>query len=254
MGMNKKNRKLTICHLYSEELNLYGDRGNIIALSKRCEWRGIETNIICVGIDEKFSPLEYDIIFLGGGQDYEQSLIHDDLIFKKGNAIKRAVQENVVFLCICGGYQMMGEYYIDQSGKKIECLGAIPVKTKSEKIRLIGNIICENDKLKSEGKDYLLIGFENHSGRTYLGENVNPLGKVITGFGNNGEDFTEGARYKNVFCTYMHGSFLPKNPDMADKIIQLALARKYPENFKLEPLEDIFEKKAREIMIEKKEK
>ncbi len=201
--------------------------------------------MLSCGLGDRFDAGDYDIIFLGGGQDYEQSLIRNDLINVKGPSILKSVEEGVVFLCICGGYQMMGEYYTDQSGSRMECLKAIPVRTETGPKRLIGDILCNSSELEAEGADPLLIGFENHSGRTFLGEGVSPLAHVITGSGNNGEDGTEGARYKNVYCTYMHGSFLPKNPDMADRILFTALKRKYPEISGLESLNDGFEELAR---------
>ncbi len=247
--MIKSDIKFSICHLYPDLLNLYGDRGNILALKKRCEWRGISVEIHNVGLDRKFEPDLYDLIFLGGGQDFEQSLILRDLVDVKGDEIKRCVEEGKVFLCICGGYQMMGEYYLDQSGTKMECLNAIPLHTIAGDKRLIGNVVCHSEELKSKGVDPVLVGFENHSGRTYLGEGVAPLAKIISGFGNNGEDGLEGARYKNVYCTYMHGSFLPKNPQMADILIKNALYKRYGQQFKLEILEDDFSENARYRII-----
>ena len=243
--MEKGSYKLNICHLYSEELNLYGDRGNIITLSKRCSWRGIGASVVSKGIGEDFDHREHDIVFLGGGQDLEQNIIRDDLMNIKGSQIREAVDEGVVFLTVCGGYQMMGEYYIDHEGKKMECLAAIPVRTETGDDRLIGNIVCESDEFEIP----VLAGFENHLGRTFLGEGARPLARVIKGYGNNGKDGTEGARYKNVFCTYMHGSFLPKNPKAADRMIQIALERKYGRNITLDPLDDRFETMAREKVI-----
>ena len=246
--MTDEKLRLQICHLYSKQLNLYGDRGNVIALVRRCAKRGIDVEVSSCGMGENFDAQKYDIVFLGGGQDFEQTLIRKDLIEVKGPSILRAVTEGVVFLCICGGYQMMGEYYIDQEGKKLQCLNAIPIRTETGPERLIGNIICSAPELGSGSSDPVLIGFENHSGRTFLGDGAMPLGRVLLGYGNNGEDKTEGARYNNVYCTYMHGSFLPKNPEMADSIIATALKRKYPYFSGLEPLDDGFEKKAREYM------
>ncbi len=246
--MNDSSLHLNICHLYAQQLNLYGDRGNIISLVRRCGYRGIKTEVVSCGIGEDFDALGYDIVFLGGGQDFEQALIRNDLIGNKGPSIIKAVNEGVVFLCICGGYQMMGEYYIDQGGNRLECLKAIPVRTETGVARLIGNVICSSAELGNDPEENILIGFENHSGRTYLGEGATALGSVILGAGNNGEDGTEGARYNNVFCTYLHGSFLPKNPAMADRIIATALKRKYPDFTALSPLDDVFEKAARDDM------
>ncbi|MDD4716637.1 MAG: glutamine amidotransferase [Eubacteriales bacterium] len=245
--MNRdKEYCLKICHLYSKQLNLYGDRGNMIALAKRCEWRGISAQIESCEIGESFDACSFDIVFLGGGQDFEQNLIRNDLLEVKRPSILRGVEEGVVFLCICGGYQMMGEYYIDQSGEKIDCLNAIPIRTETGGERLIGNLICTSEELRRLGADPLLIGFENHSGRTFLGDGAVPLAEIITGSGNNGRDTTEGARFRNVFCTYMHGSFLPKNPAMADLIITTALKRKYPDFTRLDDIADEFEASARE--------
>lgn len=243
--MNQSELKLSICHLYPDLLNLYGDRGNLIALKKRCEWRGMEAVVHSVGIGQPLRPEEYDLIFLGGGQDFEQTLILRDLVDQKGDAIRAAVESDTVFLCICGGYQMMGKYYVDQQGNRMDCLHAIPVWTESGEKRLIGNVICRNDELAAYGADPILVGFENHSGRTILGEGVKPLATIQKGFGNNGSDGTEGARYRNVFGTYLHGSFLPKNPDMTDFLIQKALFKKTGQMIPLAKLENEFENNAR---------
>lgn len=239
------NLKITICHLYPDLLNLYGDRGNIITLQKRCEWRGIDVEVKAVGIGQKFEPELYDIIFFGGGQDFEQGLILDDLIQDKGDAIRKAVEDDKVFLCICGGYQMMGEFYLDSNGRKLDCLHAVPLSTTAGKKRLIGNIVCHSDELENAGKDPVLVGFENHSGKTTLKYGVKPLARLVSGYGNNGTDGTEGARYKNVYCTYMHGSFLPKNPQMADELIQVAIKRRTGDFIQLEHIDDEFETNAR---------
>lgn len=243
--MNPNRLTFSICHLYPDLLNLYGDRGNILALQKRCEWRGIEVSVHPVGLGQAFDPDRYDLVFLGGGQDFEQSLILKDLVEEKGAAIRKAVEKNRVFLCICGGYQMMGDYYLNQKGVRMDCLHAIPVRTEAGEKRLIGNIICHSRELEEQGRDPVLVGFENHSGRTTLGEGAQPLAKVRTGFGNNGMDGFEGARYNNVYCTYMHGSFLPKNPDMTDNLIQKALYNKTGEFIQLAQLEDEFAINAR---------
>ena len=246
--MNKSNPTFSICHLYPDLLNLYGDRGNILTLRKRCEWRGIGTSVHNIGLGQDFNPDLYDLVFLGGGQDYEQSLISQDLIENKGAAIREAVQSGKVFLCICGGYQMMGEYYIGQDGVRMEGIHAIPVRTETGEARLIGNVICHSDELEKAGLDPVLIGFENHSGRTTLGEGALPLARVEAGYGNNGKDGTEGARYRNVFCSYMHGSFLPKNPDMADYLIQTAVQARTGQAVILPPIVNEFEENARNHM------
>jgi len=241
---------ITICHMYPDLLNLYGDYGNIMALKKRLEWRGIDASIKSVSLGDEFLPGEYDIVFLGGGQDYEQDILHNDLINQKKEAIINAIEDNVVFLCICGGYQLMGKYYISQNQKEIECLGAMNHWTVNSEKRNIGNLIFSIEGLKQNPNGYV-VGFENHSGKTYLGDGVSPLGKVIYGCGNNGEDGYEGARYKNVFCSYSHGSLLPKNPGLTDELISLALKRKYKDFVSLQPLEDRLETSARETLIKR---
>lgn len=242
---------LNICHLYPDLLNLYGDRGNILALLKRAQWRGIEVNISNISLGEDFQPENYDIIFLGGGQDYEQEILQQDVLKKKGQEIINAIKNDKVFLCVCGGYQLLGNYYKTWDGKEINYLGAIDLWTIGGKKRMIGNTAYEFDFLKTDSNDGRIVGFENHSGRTYLGEGVKPLGKVIKGYGNNGEDQTEGAIYKNVFCTYSHGSILPKNPAFTDHLIAIALKQKYSDLVSLMSLNDEFELLAHNSMLKR---
>ncbi len=242
--------QINICHLYPDLLNLYGDYGNIQALKKRMEWRGVEVSVIPVSLGEPFLSENYDIVFMGGGQDYEQDILHTDLLGLKKEAVLSAVEDGMVFLCICGGYQLMGQSFKLSNGKEIECLGAMNHWTIGGDKRLIGNLVFQVEGLKQQPSGYV-VGFENHSGKTYLGDGVTPLGKVIHGFGNNGEDGYEGARYKNVFCSYSHGSLLPKNPGLADELITLALKRKYPDFVSLQPLNDTLETNARVSLIKR---
>ncbi len=241
--------ELTICHLYPDLMNLYGDRGNIIALSRRCQWRRIEVNIIPVSLGDEFKYEDYDIVFIGGGQDYEQTIIQDDLMKSKRQRIIEAVEANKVVLGICGGFQLLGKYYRTPTGSEIECIGALDLWTHGSETRFTGNLVIECDFLKGKDPQGYVVGFENHSGKTYLGEGVKPLGKVIKGFGNNGEDGFEGAVYKNTYCSYSHGSLLPKNPVLADHLISLALLEKYPEFQGIDPLEDSFEQQAHDSVI-----
>lgn len=241
--------EITICHLYPDLLNLYGDRGNIIALTKRCEWRGIRVNIRTVSLNDRFSPEEYDILFIGGGQDYEQSIIKDDLLKGKREAIKEAVESGRVILAVCGGLQLLGRYYRTHDGRDIECIGAVDLWTHGGDVRLIGNLVFECDFLKSDHFDGRVVGFENHSGKTWLGPGVKPMGRVLKGFGLNGEDGYEGAIYRNAYLTYTHGSLLPKNPALADHLITLALRNRYEGFESLEPLDDGLEMSARDSMI-----
>ncbi|MDQ2085917.1 glutamine amidotransferase [Herbivorax sp. ANBcel31] len=242
---------LNICHLYPDILNLYGDRGNIMALEKRCFWRGINVNISNISLGDKFDAEEYDIIFLGGGQDYEQKVIQNDLLNEKGDEIKNAINANKVFLAICGGYQILGKYYMTWDKREIELLGALDLWTIGSKERLIGNYVFECDFLMNETFDGKIVGFENHAGKTYLGKDVKPLGKVIKGYGNNGEDGFEGALYNNVYCSYSHGSLLPKNPSLTDHLITIALRQKYKDFVSLQSLDDDFEIKAHNSMIKR---
>jgi len=240
---------LHICHLYPDLLNLYGDIGNIITLAKRSEWRGIDVKITNVTIGDTFNAENYDIIFLGGGQDFEQELLQADLLHQKGNEIRNAINGNKVFLCVCGGFQLMGKCFRTHNGKEIEFLGALDLWTIAGKKRMVGNLIFEC-QLGSMPQDTVkIVGFENHSGRTYLGPGVRPLGKVIYGYGNNGQDGYEGAVYKNVYCTYSHGSLLPKNPQFADHLIQLALKEKYGSSVTLDKLDDSLENAAHDTVI-----
>ncbi len=237
--------KLKLCHLYPDLLNLYGDRGNIIALMRRASLRGIELTVDAITLGEKFDPLKFDMVFLGGGQDAEQNILRKDFVTEKGSAVKEAVAANKVFLCICGGYQMMGLYYEEHDGVKIDCLGALNVWTVGEKNRFIQDTVYSCDFLPG---DKLLYGFENHSGRTYLGEGVKPLAKVLSGAGNNGRDGYEGAVYKNVYCTYSHGSFLPKNPAMTDYLLKKAVEVQTGAPFVLPELDTDIEDFARKVL------
>ncbi|MBP5427426.1 MAG: glutamine amidotransferase [Clostridiales bacterium] len=242
---------LEICHLYPNLLNLYGDRGNIIALKQRADWRGIGINIHNVSLGQEYDPSKYDITFLGGGQDFEQEIIQEDLIKLKGGSITSAIHSGKVFLAICGGYQLLGKYYTTYDGRKIDLLGALDFWTIAQKDRLIGNFAFRCDFLKSSSFDGVVVGFENHAGRTFLGERVQPMGKLICGHGNNGQDGFEGAVFKNTFCSYSHGSLLPKNPKLTDHILSVALGNKYPSFNILTPLDDSIENKARLSVLNK---
>ena len=240
-------QSLKICHLYPEVLNLYGDRGNILCLKKRLEWRKINCTVTEVKLGENDSLTDYDIFFIGGGQDFEQEVLLNDLKSGKGDNIKAAVEDGKTFLCICGGYQMMGHYYQTHDGKKCEFLGAVDLHTIGSDVRMIGNYAY---KLGSSLGGSSVAGFENHSGKTYLGEGISPLGKVLMGYGNNGEDKTEGVHYKNVFGTYSHGPVLPKNPDFADLLLETALKHKYGTAI-ISELKDNFEQLAHNTVLEK---
>nr|MDN4743282.1 glutamine amidotransferase [Lachnospiraceae bacterium C1.1] len=229
--------QLRLCHLYPDELNMYGDRGNIICIKKRLKWRGIDCTVEEVGIGDEAVFSDFDLFFIGGGQNFEQELICADLKTKKGSEIVSAIEDGKTFLCICAGYQMMGHYYETYNGDRYGFLGAIDFHTVASAARMIGDYAF---RLGEKSGASTVVGFENHSGKTYLEKNVSPLGKVIKGHGNNGTDFTEGVRYKNVFGTYSHGPVLPGNPEFCDHILQTALERKYGK-VQLSVLEDSYE-------------
>ena len=213
---------LTLGHLYPDQLNLYGDRGNILTLQRRCQLRGIELRVIELGIGDALAPDEYDMLFIGGGQDREQAPVSQDLLEIKSIGLWAAIEDDMPVLAVCGGYQLLAHYYRPADGPDMRGLGVFDAWTihKGAKIpRCIGDIVIN-------WNGNTLVGFENHGGRTYLGT-AKPLGRVLKGHGNNAEDHTEGAVYRNSFGTYMHGSLLPKNPHFADHLITLALARTY---------------------------
>lgn len=213
---------LTLGHLYPDQLNLYGDRGNILVLSQRCRQRGIELRVVVLGIGDALAPDEYDMLFIGGGQDREQAPVAQDLHETKGIGLWAAIEDDMPVLAVCGGYQLLAHYYRPASGPDMRGLGVFDAWTihKGPHVaRCIGDIAIS-------WNGSTLVGFENHGGRTYLGT-AQPIGKVLRGYGNNAEDATEGAIYRNAYGTYMHGSLLPKNPHFADHLIELALQRKY---------------------------
>lgn len=216
--------ELKICHLYPDVLNLYGDRGNVMCLVQRLKWRGIDASVTKLAIGSSSSLAGYDIVFIGGGQDFEQQVLLSDLHRGRAREIKSAIEDGVTFLTVCGGYQMLGQYYETYDGKRCDFIGAIDYATVGSQTRMIGN--CKFRCVDAAGGS-TVVGFENHSGKTRLGSGVSPLGTVISGFGNNGEDKTEGVLYKNVFGTYSHGPMLPKNPQFCDHLLKTALEHRY---------------------------
>ena len=234
--------ELNICHLYPDLLNVYGDVGNILVLKHRAEERGIKVNVVDVSLNDKFNKDEIDIVFFGGGQDYEQSIVSEDLKNNKEEVLRQYIEEDKVLLAICGGYQLLGKHYISPNGEKLQGLGILDIYTEGGEKRLIGNTVIYNEDF-----DETYVGFENHSGRTFI-NGLKPLGKCIHGYGNNGEDGYEGCIYKNSFCTYFHGSLLSKNPELADRFLKIALEKKYG-SVELKKLDDTFELKAKEHII-----
>lgn len=230
---------LRIGHLYPDELNIYGDRGNLVTLYRRCEWRGISVSVTPLPLNQSFAASDYDLLFMGGGQDSQQIQVCQDMQKVKKDSLLEAAQNKVVFLTICGGYQLMGHYYQPHQGDRLPGLSLIDAYTVAGHNRFIGNVCI----VRPNGQT--VVGFENHSGLTYLGEGVTPLGKVKTGHGNNGQSGFEGAVVGNLYGTYLHGSLLPKNPDLADELIVNALQNRYQEEeIQLAPLENQLELKA----------
>jgi CobQ-like glutamine amidotransferase family enzyme len=231
--------KLRVLALYPEQMNIYADRGNMLFLQRRCEWRGIDFELVGVGPGENFAPDAHDLLYIGGGQDRDQQLVAADMRETKRDAIASAVGEGAVLLAVCGGYQLLGHGY-QLGDERIEGLGLVDLETvRDPGPRLIGNVVIEASL--GGGRTMEIAGFENHGGRTHLGPDVEPLGRVIRGHGNNGSDSYEGVRAGNVFGTYIHGPLLPKNAELADHLIALALARGLGSEPELEPLDDAFE-------------
>jgi CobQ-like glutamine amidotransferase family enzyme len=234
--------ELRILALYPEQMNIYADRGNILFLQRRCEWRGIAFSYAAAGLGEAIDPNAHDLLYIGGGQDRDQRAVAADMVASKREALAAAVDDGAVLLAVCGGYQLLGHSY--QLGEeRLPGLGLADLETVREPgPRLIGNVAIEADL--GDGPR-LIAGFENHGGRTHLGPSARPLGRVVKGHGNNGTDGFEGVRRDNLIGTYLHGPLLPKNAWLADRLIALAIERSgsRPD---LEPLDDRFELAAHE--------
>jgi lipid II isoglutaminyl synthase (glutamine-hydrolysing) len=213
--------KLRIGWLYGHEMNIYGDRGNVMALAQRARWREIEAEVETIGVGQPLDASRFDLFFWGGGQDREQITVAADMQGPKGASLRAAIEDGVPLLAICGGYQLLGHYYRPFDSDDLPGISAIDVTSEAGRDRFIGNVVIETDEFGD------LVGFENHSGLTFLGSEARPLGRVKVGHGNNGRDGMEGARQHNVVGCYMHGALLPKNPNLADWLISTALNRKY---------------------------
>ncbi|MBI2327634.1 glutamine amidotransferase [Candidatus Curtissbacteria bacterium] len=282
------NYKLNICHLYPDLMDTYGDKGNIITLVQRCKWREIDAKVSNISINQSLSTFDFDVYFFGGGQDRQQVIVGKDLQ-KKAKDLKNAVENGAVLLSICGGYQLLQNYFKTLDGTMIKGIGLFDAHTIGSTTRMIQKLLIEinpnlqkkitesyppnalsfwgsGDSRRLQNQNQTdsgqvldpdlrarmteLVGFENHSGKTYSGKDLQPLGKVLVGAGNNGEDKTEGAVYKNAFGCYLHGSLLPKNPHFADYLISKALERRY-RKIKLKPLDDSIEWQAHQSAIKR---
>lgn len=251
--------KVKLYHLYPDAMNLYGDMGNILTLKKRCEWRGIEFEVVEVRIGSEVDFSDADILFMGGGQDRGQDIIANDFK-KRAREIKDLIDGGLVALTICGGFQLFGQYFKTQSGQEIPGIDVFDAHTEAGEKRLIGNIVLDisqtatswNNSYKFgivEKPRTTLVGFENHSGLTHLGPKTKPLGYVLTGYGNLGDGGYEGGVYKNAFGTYLHGPLLPKNPHLADHLISIALLNRYQSVIPLDPIDDSLEMAAHDAAI-----
>jgi CobQ-like glutamine amidotransferase family enzyme len=234
--MNEKS--ITILQLYPRDMNIYGDWGNTLVLKRRLEWHGYTVNLTEYNPGDTF-PANVDIIVGGGGQDSGQDVIQTDLL-AIGPQLRSLADQGVPMLMICGLFQLFGKFFKTQDGHIIQGIGLLDIETHAGPERLTGNIITESDQFGQ------IIGYENHSGQTFLGSKIKPLGKVLKGAGNNGQDDSEGARYRNIIATYMHGSLLPKNPAIADFLIEKAVVRKYGE-FTPTVIDDRFAEQARAV-------
>ena len=239
--------KFTVGWLYPDLMNIYGDRGNILTLLKRAEWRGYDARVVELGRGASARMQDVDIFFFGGGQDREQALVYEDLLEHKQPPLERAVAEGAQVLAVCGGYQLLGHYYQTADGARFDGIGMIDVRTEAGKKRFIGDVVVHSDF--ADLSPDTLVGFENHSGRTFLGPKAKPLGKVLLGHGNNGADGYEGCIQGGVIGTYLHGSLLPKNPHLADHLIRGALRRRGVAD--LSPLDDSLELSAHDRILQR---
>jgi len=229
------SRTIRICYLYPRLLSVAGDRGNLFALMQRCAWRGIHYRVTEADVGEVPDFTQCDLVMLHGGQDREMGVAARDLAAKSG-ALREAIEGDAVVIAVCAGYQLLGHSYAPVGGPPIPGLGVLDVTTEGGPTRFIGHVAAECEL--GSGTKRVLTGFENHSGRSYLGAGAQPLGRVLAGAGNNGEDGTEGARYREVYATYLHGPVLPKNPWLADHLLSRALAHRYTDPGPLAPLGD----------------
>jgi CobQ-like glutamine amidotransferase family enzyme len=236
---------LRLVHLYPDLMSVYGDRGNVLTLVRRAEWRGYVVEVQQLSLGDRLDPRQVDLIFFGGGQDREQAVVSPDFLQQKGEAVREAVEGGAAVLSVCGGYQLLGTSYTTVDGQELPGAGLFDARSVPGPRRHIGNVLIESHL---DGTTKTLVGFENHSGRTYLGPHVQPLGKTVVGAGNNGEDGTEGAVYKGAIGCYLHGSLLPKNPWLADLLLRKALGRRLQEPVELEPLDDRLEEQAHDAV------
>jgi lipid II isoglutaminyl synthase (glutamine-hydrolysing) len=234
--------KIVVGHLFPDYLNIYADRGNMAVLARRAAWRGHDVEVVPIGGEDELGPA--DLYYIGGGQDREQELIAPALA-AHGEPLGAAVESGAALLAVCGGYQLLGRFYRDQSGHELPGVGLFPLHTVAGERRMIGDVLLECELERGERRT--LAGFENHAGRTYLDEGADPLGRVLAGFGNDGESGFEGCRVGRAIGTYLHGPLLPRNPWLADWLLAQTIAHRTGETPAFEPLADDLEAEAHEV-------
>jgi lipid II isoglutaminyl synthase (glutamine-hydrolysing) len=236
---------IRVAHLYPDYLNIYADRGNIAVLAKRAAWRGHDLAVEAIGMNDPVEPGRHDLYYIGGGQDREQALVARDLAGKGG--LRQAAEASAAVLAVCGGYQLLGRFYRERNGAELPGVGLFPLHTVAGELRMIGDVLLECEL--TPGQRRTLAGFENHAGRTILDAGAEPLGRVVAGFGNDGESGFEGCRLGRAVGTYLHGPLLPRNPWLADWLLAAALAHRdgAAEPVELEPLPDVLEQEAHAV-------
>ena len=239
--MSNGNAEVRLCHLYPDHLNIYADRGNIAVFRRRLEWRGLALEVIEAGLGDAV-PADCNLFYLGGGQDRDQMLVAEDLL-RKALPLRRAAEDGAVVLGVCGGYQLLGHCYIGANGQALAGIGLLDVETTAGSSRLIGDAVLD---VTLGGQTQMVVGYENHAGRTYLGGGCTPLGRLRRGFGNNGGDGCEGAVADRLVGTYLHGPLLPKNPWLADTLLSWALDHAGC-TAQLDPLDDDLEQEAHRV-------
>jgi hypothetical protein len=243
-------KRLVVGHLFPDYLNIYADRGNIAVLTSRAAWRAYQLDVRTLGAGAEIRPGEHDLFYVGGGQDREQALIAPELA-SLGAALRGAFEAGAAFLAVCGGYQLFGRFYRDQSGDELPGIGLLPLHTVAGTRRMIGDVLLECEL--EPGRKQMLAGFENHAGRTILDPGAEPLGRVVAGFGNDGESGYEGCRLGRAIGTYLHGPLLPRNPWLADWLLAQAIAHRTGEFPVFEPLPDALEQQAHTVSARRAE-
>ncbi len=246
--MSEPTAVVRLGHLYPAEMNIYADRGNIAVLARRLEWRGLALEVTEIGPGRAIEPGAHDLYYLGGGQDRDQAVVAEDLVSVKADGLRAAVAEGAAMLCVCGGYQLAGHGYTGVDGARMPGVGLLDLDTVAGSTRLVGDLVIAAEL---GGETHEVVGFENHAGRTRLGPGARPLGRVVHGHGNNGDDGVEGGVQGRVVGTYLHGPLLPKNPWLADRLLEWAREHRTGAVTRLSPLDDTLEDAARAVAADR---